>query len=402
MNKNNLSLSILLVIITNVIFAQDTINVKEVLEKDGKSTVIYHVQDSNNKIRQGKFSYTYDGVLLMEGFYANNLMNGIWKYYLPSGKLRSRVVFVNDVCVNNLESYYEDGKPEVSLELKGKRTTVKNFSSSSELTKEAFFFGENWIRTVYYFPKSGKPRILIVRYPQDSSLTEITQYYENGNIRSVILNRYGRPFKGTGCFDVNGKSLDQGNLSEGTGVLKSYQDTAAVVLASEEIFKDRKRNGLATYYQSNGLPGRKGVFKDDKEVELWVYWDKNGHKDFEIHFDRPNVVLSKAIPVLPADLPPLDYYKTAPEFPGKDKDQELLYSSNLRFGSLGERGRVVLLNFAVNLDGTIEDVSMYNGITGVFNIELVRVTKLMPRWIPYFENGIPVRVQYRLRLSVRT
>ena len=66
----------------------------------------------------------------------------------------------------------------------------------------------------------------------------------------------------------------------------------------------------------------------------------------------------------------------------------------------GVQGRVTV-QFVVEKDGSISDVHVLRGVDPSLDKEAVRVVKSMPRWTPGKQNGITVRVNYRVPVLFR-
>ena len=290
MRISHLGLSFLFFIISPILRGQDTVKTREVIANYPGCQERYSVKVSNGRIWHGKFTYTYGKVVMMEGFYFNDMMDGNWKYFYRSGKLKHQVVFSKGIYVKSLGEYYENGNLKCSDSVSGKKEIVKRFTQMSELYKETVYFNKTRIRVTYYYLQSGKPRVVIMN-DQDTAVTKITRYYENGTVRSVLLKRNDLPYTGLGAFDPDGRPIDQGNLSEGNGTLITYQDTSFVLLESKFAYKDQKKNGEAICYFTNGKIGRKGTYLNDGYSGKWEYYKPTGKldfkRDFQIHDHHP-------------------------------------------------------------------------------------------------------------------
>ena len=88
-----------------------------------------------------------------------------------------------------------------------------------------------------------------------------------------------------------------------------------------------------------------------------------------------------------------------PSFPGGDKARmdflvkNLVYPKHAR--EVGIEG-TVFITFVIEEDGSVSNIKILRGIGGGCDEEAVRVTKLMPKWIPAKQRGKNVRVQYNL------
>lgn len=85
--------------------------------------------------------------------------------------------------------------------------------------------------------------------------------------------------------------------------------------------------------------------------------------------------------------------------------QEALNSwieENITFPMLADinetEGKVVV-TFDVNNDGTISNVQVEKSGYSILDSEIVSKLESMPRWIPAFQNGRPVKMKYTLPIS---
>lgn len=88
-----------------------------------------------------------------------------------------------------------------------------------------------------------------------------------------------------------------------------------------------------------------------------------------------------------------------PEFEGGEKALYAFINANIRYPAIalenGVQGRVIV-RFAVNSSGHIEQVSVLRGIGGGCDEEAIRIVKRMPAWKPGKQGGRSVSVWYTL------
>lgn len=93
-----------------------------------------------------------------------------------------------------------------------------------------------------------------------------------------------------------------------------------------------------------------------------------------------------------------------PSFPGGDAECMRFLSKNIKYPTIaqenGIQGRVIL-QFVVNKDGSIVDVTVARSVDPYLDKEAVRVVKMMPKWKPGKQRGKPVRVKYTLPVMFR-
>ncbi|GAB3331156.1 hypothetical protein GCM10027299_36720 [Larkinella ripae] len=88
-----------------------------------------------------------------------------------------------------------------------------------------------------------------------------------------------------------------------------------------------------------------------------------------------------------------------PQFPGGAKKMAEFLEKNLNYPPQASRANIagkVYLQFVVNTDGSIVDVSVVKGVGFGCDEEALRVVKKMPNWQPGKQSGRPVRVKYTL------
>ena len=99
-----------------------------------------------------------------------------------------------------------------------------------------------------------------------------------------------------------------------------------------------------------------------------------------------------------------DIVEQQPMFPGGQTALMKYLSEHTKYPVVaqenGVQGRVTI-QFVVEKDGSISDVHVLRGVDPSLDKEAVRVVKSMPRWTPGKQNGINVRVNYRVPVLFR-
>lgn len=128
--------------------------------------------------------------------------------------------------------------------------------------------------------------------------------------------------------------------------------------------------------------------------------------------DDANGEILKAKEVIAEPEPPkheeenkvFDIVEQQPLFPGGLAALMKYLSENTKYPVVaqenGVQGRVTV-QFVVEKDGSISDVHVLRGVDPSLDKEAVRVVKSMPRWTPGKQNGITVRVNYRVPVLFR-
>jgi TonB family protein len=88
------------------------------------------------------------------------------------------------------------------------------------------------------------------------------------------------------------------------------------------------------------------------------------------------------------------YTREMPQFLGGYEAQKKFQAENLKYSpelkNLGIEG-TVMVKFYVDKEGSISNVKVLNGVSQSLDAEAIRVTKLMPNWLPGKEKGKPVK-----------
>ena len=141
------------------------------------------------------------------------------------------------------------------------------------------------------------------------------------------------------------------------------------------------------------------IVQDDVEVE-----------DIEINAEvEQNEVIEEYIApeVVEDDVVEQEIFKIVeemPSFPGGEQKLMEFVGKNIKYPQIaretGIQGRV-FVNFVVEPDGSVSNVSVLRGIGGGCDEEAMRVVKSMPKWKPGKQRGKAVRVQYMLPVNFR-
>ena len=141
------------------------------------------------------------------------------------------------------------------------------------------------------------------------------------------------------------------------------------------------------------------IVQDDVEVE-----------DIEINAEvEQNEVIEEYVApeVVEDDVVEQEIFKIVeemPSFPGGEQKLMEFVGKNIKYPQIaretGIQGRV-FVNFVVEPDGSVSNVSVLRGIGGGCDEEAMRVVKSMPKWKPGKQRGKAVRVQYMLPVNFR-
>jgi len=99
-----------------------------------------------------------------------------------------------------------------------------------------------------------------------------------------------------------------------------------------------------------------------------------------------------------SDVVPFQMVEEKPQFNGGDANKFSKWvSKNINYPEVakenGTEGRVVL-NFVVDAEGNVQDVTVLKGVDEALDAEAVRVVSSSPAWTPGKQNGTPTKVSY--------
>ena len=197
--------------------------------KEGKLT------ENLDILTNGKYTEYYkNGQIKIQGSYKEGKRDGEFKTFLKNGKSAGFII-------------YKDGKIIKSTLVKA----MKDNASFSPVTDIYYKLEDSHtLRKVDY--ENGLLRIYFIYNKDGIPDGESVEYYEEGNIKSII------PFKNNMVEGLTITYYENGNIDE------------------EVNYKNDKMNGEAKSYDENGKLNGRTIFKDDIKLEEEV------HKENEI------------------------------------------------------------------------------------------------------------------------
>ncbi len=96
--------------------------------------------------------------------------------------------------------------------------------------------------------------------------------------------------------------------------------------------------------------------------------------------------------------------EVSPEFPGGSQALQDYLKTNVNYPAQCREAKIqgrVLINFVVQKDGSIKNVSVLKSVHPLLDEEARRVISTMPKWKPGMEHGTPVSVQYTVPVNFR-
>jgi len=118
-----------------------------------------------------------------------------------------------------------------------------------------------------------------------------------------------------------------------------------------------------------------------------------------VNEDQGIVVEEKQTQVIEQAAPILLIVEVMPSYVGGEEALYKYLADNIKYPQVARETNIsgtVVVQFVVETDGSITQVTLLKDIGGGCGDEAIRVVKAMPRWNPGKQNGTAARVQYQL------
>jgi antitoxin component YwqK of YwqJK toxin-antitoxin module len=208
---------------------------------------------------------------------------GFWIKKYENGKIRYQGRFENDKPIGEFTYFYEDGnlKAISIFKDKGIRSFTKTYSPDGKIMSEGYYLNEKKDSAWKYF---NDYNIVIKEefYRNYQKHGEWKTYFAEGSLTDKITYKNG---KRDGVWEQNyiGGSLKTQFVNDKLeGLYRVY--TFEGKLRNQGKYKNNKKEGNWIWYDKNGIPTKKYIYKDNRLLrkELMVYENK---KLIEINFD---------------------------------------------------------------------------------------------------------------------
>ena len=211
--------------------------------ENGELESIGEYGDNEQKVREWNY-YGINGKLTFK-FYTENgeekefsdlSLKEIKEYY-DSGNLKTKghIFPISKVRYGEWKTYHENGELAGSINIfEGKiMGLVKWYSENGELITTEVYSSDkrNGISKTYF----GNGQLAIIgEFNFDLQSGKWKFYHENGNIKQILLWDEGKLMEVLISKDKNGNDLDKGTITNGNGIIKSY-DTDGVLVGETKI-----------------------------------------------------------------------------------------------------------------------------------------------------------------------
>lgn len=335
-------------------------------------------------------------VVKYRNFYVRGKINGPFIENYENGKTRLKGTLIGEKHQGKLLGFYKNGQPRFDMaytdgQLNG---PFKLYLDNGSLMLDGSF-------------AMGKLSGLTQAWSSDKEASEKTQV-KNG---TGAVELYGLDQKLQARFIYEAGQLN--------GIQTTYGKDEHVFLKAK--YKAGKPDGYRTTYSFDGNISAEGSCESGYRVGLWkevsrgTSTEKNYQKKdsvnckdnlgeiaeqfyfpperiFKGYHESVIVTVSEEMPQFyGGEQAKSDYLRSEVNYPKKERDNNVQGMS--------------FVQFTVTSLGDIEDVRIYPGTEskGTENMhkEAIRVVEEMPRWIPGFQRGQPVKVSYSLPLRFK-
>ncbi len=285
--------------------------------------------------------------------YKNGLLDGKAIYYDSlTGTKKSEGIYVADEKHGKWQYYDTSGRVSRIIEyINGKYhgKYVSYYTNTGYPLAEGVFKDDNkhgkW---TYYYNKSGKKNLLIENYKNGLLEGDVIKYDSIGNV--LLQSHY------------------KDNLK--TGAWKYYYYGTSKVWLSYYFSNDSLDKELISYYPSGKLK-RKEVYDNGKILSSKCYYENGDEMEYY-------PILSNA--QFSGDI--MTYIGNALVYPKDAKQQKV-------------EGKV-LVSFAVNESGIVEDPKVIKSVYKSLDAEALRIVEQMPPWEPARIDGQPYKSMQEL------
>ncbi|NOR87075.1 MAG: TonB family protein [Bacteroidales bacterium] len=406
MNRFYLLLTVIL-IFPSFIFAQKTTKITEKSPSKSVKRTYYALAKYPN-IKHGHYVEYYNKNKSMEGEYVENKRNGEWFFY-TNKQVQIEGQYANGEKIG-VWTYYHLNTNKVATEIYINNNRVDSafgFYENSQLRYEFKTFDDS-CGFVNRFYENGNPiEEIILKNDKIEGVSKL--FFPNGQLHRETLYQDSKKHTIINCLDTNGNDIYGGTLTNGNGEFVVYYlpielTSDSLKTRSVETFESGNLNGKASYMQKNGHQESTGYYTDNRESGVWEFYQEDG--SFSSKFNYSEQKFQKQKHNTGADFPYyLDYSPEEtqmPYFPGGEMKMYQFIGKNIVYPipakEMGISGRV-FVSFVVTPTGEIEEIKIHRGIGGGCDEEVIKVIQMMPRWIPGLQNGIPVKVQYRMPIK---
>jgi TonB family protein len=226
-------------------------------------------------------------------------------------------------------------------------------------------------------------------------------FHENGQLKSKGFNKLGSPAGIVFSYYTNGKAqaVESFNQDDGSSFLINYYDSIG-----QQVISNGNGNGTCIFNSFNwNLPIENGKVVNGKRDSTWTGTHRERNARFIENYESGELISGISYDSTGKKYEYVEIEVTATpqkeiqgfyEFVG----HKLKYPAEAR--RLGIEGKV-FVQFVIQSDGSVNNVTCIKGIGGGCDEEAVRVIKNSPTWLPGRYRGQPVKQRMVLPITFK-
>lgn len=313
---------------------------------------------------KGKFNFYYpDGSKRAEGNFDNGVRNGKFRLFYANGKPSSERNYDEGMPTGQWQYWYDDGKLKATI----------GYEKVTSAQRDSLY-------AALLFP---------VKETRGKELSDYQQFYGKTETQ-LEETEEGRSY--------NRKKITAEIMNKNYSFIRNY------------IVAYGRLDGAAVFYYPGGKKKAEVMYSHGNPAGTWTYYSEN-ESERSLGFDKGQLATVDGAPVATyiADRERnrnavmqekvFTSVEQMPEYPGGTAAMQAFIQSNMQPLKDTASGKA-MVRFVVAVDGKLTDIRIMRSVSKESDAEIVRVLQAMPPWKPGKQNGVAVKVNYTLPVTV--
>lgn len=185
---------------------------------------------------------------------------------------------------------------------------------------------------------------------------------------------------------------------EGTLRTTYYLDNTLFSKDHFSNYKKRILNGTSEKWYKNGAKEMLAIYTKGKQEGIQTRYFENGQVKRTENYNNGEFVGGKCFDENGTEIAFFPYY-VKPEFPGGINEFYKYVGKNFKTPN-NAKGKINV-GFVVEIDGSLKDFIILEGLNYHMNVEALRVLFNSPLWIPGKVDGRDARVKFSIPITIR-
>jgi len=164
------------------------------------------------------------------------------------------------------------------------------------------------------------------------------------------------------------------------------------------------RSGKYSFYTPGGKPYASGFYSNNIPFRVWSFFDSEGQVVSSVNYSAAIQYL-KNFGDIELGEDSVQQAKKAPKFGKKGMKEFLSFIQDNAiyppFNMINNEEGKVVCQFVIDKTGQLINVRIVEGLNEDFDLEVIRVLSLSPKWKPGKNKGNPVNVMYTIPVHFR-